>query len=81
MGDYSASKHELDAYNWCVKNNIKISPSASTRDQYPTSWYLIIDIDGRINKSPETYGSLDIWGKLYEYYKYYYNKYLNENKI
>ena len=34
-----------------------------------------IKINNKTHRSPEPYGSITIWIKLYEYYKYYYNKY------
>jgi len=35
--------------------------------------------NGRVNTDPNDYKKVDIWAKMYEYYKYYKDKY--ENKI
>jgi len=76
MGLYVPTKEEETAYKWCIRNNIKISPWA--RDLQ--SWYISVIIgNGKNNVSPEYYERIDIWEKMYEYYKYYYNKY--EKKI
>ena len=37
-----------------------------------------IQINNKKHRSPQTYGSVAIWIKMYEYYKYYYNKYANK---
>jgi len=75
MGTYMPTSEETKAYQWCINNGIFISPSATGK----ASWYIEISIGGKTNKSPETYGKTDIWIKLYEFYKYYYDKY--EKKI
>ena len=39
---------------------------------------LILNLTIKSNRSPETYGKVTIWIKLFEFYKYYYNKYANK---
>ena len=34
-----------------------------------------IKLNNNIHKSPTPFGKTVVWIKLYEYYKYYYNKY------
>tara|TARA_R110002074_G_scaffold87597_2_gene193229 strand:- start:226 stop:477 length:252 start_codon:yes stop_codon:yes gene_type:complete len=75
MGDYTPSVEEFRAYVWCIKNNILISPLAIREAR----WAIEISNKGIINTDPTDYKKIDIWIKIYEYYKYYYNKY--ENKI
>ena len=62
---------ETEAYRWCINNGIYISPFANGEG----AWYVDITINGKTNRSPEVYGKVTIWIKLYEFYKYYYNKY------
>jgi len=38
-------------------------------------WYVEIDIRGKTYKSPETYTPTTIWEKIFEYRRYYYEKY------
>ena len=75
MGDYLPSKEEYEAMRWCINNNIKIYPIPESSIR----WFVEIDINGKKNKSPESFAKTIIWQKIYEYHKYYYKKY--ENKI
>lgn len=61
------------AYRWCLKNNIRISPRAKANN----AWFIEIENHGKIHTSPETYGKTEIWNKIFEYCKYYFNKYNN----
>ena len=63
-------EEEWVAYRWCVRNNICISPKAKNN----TEWYIDIVNNGKTHTSPETYGKNDIWTKIFEYSKYYYDK-------
>ena len=58
------------AYRWCVRNNIAISPKAKST----TAWYVDIKNKGKTHTSPETYGKTEIWEKIFEYCKFYYDK-------
>ena len=71
MGYYMPTMQETEAYRWCINNGIYISPFANGEG----AWYVDITINGKTNRSPEVYGKITIWIKLYEFYKYYYNKY------
>tara|TARA_R100001463_G_scaffold50446_2_gene100690 strand:+ start:3069 stop:3338 length:270 start_codon:yes stop_codon:yes gene_type:complete len=65
------------AHLWCFKNNIFITPvETGYRNRM---WNLEIQLGKKTFKSPEAYGPTDVWEKMYEFYKYYYNKY--EKKI
>ena len=74
MGQYVQTDEELEAYSWCIKNGIHISPLA--KDE--TNWFIEITINNKTNRSPETYKKVVIWEKLFEYYLYYYEKYKNK---
>ena len=75
MGDYLPTEEEKKAMVWCIDNRVcKISPLAATPGQ-ASEWHLEIWTGSKWNKSPETYGPTEIWKKLYEFYKYYYEKY------
>lgn len=73
MGRYYATSIELDAAEWCIKNNIHISPIK--KSYLESLWYIEIIIKGKKNKSPEAFGPIVVWQKLYEYASYYYDKY------
>jgi len=71
MGTTSYNEEDWEAYRWCVRNNIAIAPKAKST----TEWYATVRIgNGKTNVSPETYKKTEIWIKLFEYCKYYYDK-------
>lgn len=61
-------------YRWCINNGIVIMPVADLKD----NWHIRITINGKTSTSPQRY-SEDIWEKVHEFYKYYYDKYYKEN--
>jgi hypothetical protein len=74
MGNYMPTTEEMVAYRWCVNNGIYISPFANGEG----AWYIEIKLNNKVSRSPDAYGGVTIWIKLYEFYKYYYNKYANK---
>ncbi len=71
MGAYLPTSEETKAYHWCINNGIYISPFATGE----ATWYIYIEINKKTSRSPDSYGKDTIWIKMYEFYKYYYNKY------
>ena len=71
MGYFMATTVQRKHMQWCINNGIKISPFA--RNTY--EWYIDIDINNKKNKSPQVYTKKDLWEQIFNYYKYYYNKY------
>ena len=71
MGQYTPTSEEFKAYHWCINNGIYISPFATGEG----TWFIEIKISNKISRSPEAYSKDTIWIKLYEFYKYYYDKY------
>ena len=74
MGNYMPTTEEMVAYRWCVNNGIYISPFANGEG----AWYIEIKLNNKVSRSPDAYGGVTIWIKLYEFYKYYYNKYAHK---
>ena len=70
MGEPGHDVNDWKAYRWCVRNQIAISPKAYSA----TQWYVEIRNKDRTNISPDTYGKTEIWTKIFEYCKYYYDK-------
>jgi len=52
------------------RQDIAISPKAKSAVQ----WFVDIRNKGKTSTSPETYGKTEIWQKIFEYCKYYYDK-------
>lgn len=71
MGAAPFDDESWEAYRWAINNDILISPKAVTE----AKWYIVIENKGKINLSPEPYGKTEIWTKIFEYYKFYFNKY------
>jgi hypothetical protein len=71
MGEYIADEKEWEAYRWCIRNNIFIAPKALTEAR----WSIVITNKNITHEDPNSYTKTVIWEKIYEYYKYYYNKY------
>lgn len=71
MGSYTRTNEENEAYIWCIKNKILISPLAKSS----TEWYIEIILNGKASKSPLTYKKVEIWKQLFSFYLYYYKKY------
>lgn len=78
MPDYLASDEERKWYNFCVKNDIRISPYGIQDDN--DRWHIAINI-GPYKKyekphlSPSKYCRKTIWPEYYKMCKYYYEKY------
>ena len=70
MGDTGYNAEDWEAYRWCVRNDIAIAPKAMSAVQ----WFIDIRNKGKTSTSPETYGKTEIWTKIFEYCKYYYDK-------
>ena len=74
MGNYMPTVLETEAYRWCINNGIYISPYC--KENF-VSWYIDIEINGKVNRSPKFFNEKELWEKIFEYYKYYYKKYAN----
>ena len=73
MGQYHGyiGKKDFKHMRWCINNEIKISPTAFSTYE----WYIDIEINNKKNRSPQVYTKKDLWEQIFNYYKYYYNKY------
>ena len=76
MGTYETTELDHKAIDWCIRNNIKIAPFAKQAG----AWYIDITINGKTTRSPHVYTKDIIWEKIYEYYRYYYEKYFRDSK-
>jgi len=72
MVEYIKRLKEENARLWCINNDINISTRKSSTS---TEWFIIVDIKGKKNKSPQTYPSDKVWGEIFNFYVYYYEKY------
>ena len=58
---------------WCMNNSIVVSfsPIWDSEDD----WTIDIKINNKSSVDPNTYTGEEVMAKVYEYYKYYYDKY------
>ena len=59
--------------SWCMNNSIVVgfSPIWDSQDD----WTIDIKINNKSSVDPNTYNGEEVMAKVYEYYKYYYDKY------
>jgi len=73
------TKQDMKHVGWCTNKGIKIAviPNWETNGE----WQVELNIKKNIHLDPAKYQVAEAYKKMYEYYKYYYDKYkLNTNK-
>ena len=68
----------MKAYSWCLDHGITIGMFATSPGFGNRHWEIEITIDNKKKKSPREYGPDELYPKVFELYKYYYNKYKDE---
>ena len=81
MPSYARSPEEEVAYQWCIKNSIKIAPFAASSDKGNDSWWIDIETNNLTKRSPYKYNRDQIWSKIFELYVFYYKKYGLRNTV
>ncbi len=75
FGGYYRTPEEHKAMVWCIKNEIVVAPLAADKVvANPQNFYIDIIIQGRLNRSPNTFKARELWPQIYKYYLYYYAK-------
>lgn len=78
MPDYNATEDEIKARDFCINNNIRISPLGMKEDS--SKWKIGINIGPykkgeKPNIAPHIYDKDTIWVEYFNFCKYYYDKY------
>ena len=68
----SWNEQEMKIIGWCLQNNINIGISPDWKDDLQR-WQIEININGKVHTDPNRYNG-NVLDKMYEYYKYYYDK-------
>ena len=68
-GSHPYTAEDMKRVSWCINNNIRIATVPVNGE-----WSVEINLNGSINLDPKTYNGYDAQTKMYEYYKYYYDK-------
>ena len=66
-------KDEMKIVGWCLQNKIGVGISPDWKHEL-NKWQIDISINGNIHTDPNRYDDEVVLNKLYEYYKYYYDK-------
>ncbi len=80
MGTYFPTANELEAWDWCVKNNIRISYKPESTGASPKCWYITI-VNGpykkgeKVHISPDCYKAGECQAQMYKTCLYYYDKF------
>tara|TARA_Y100001972_G_C7400366_1_gene208275 strand:- start:202 stop:480 length:279 start_codon:yes stop_codon:yes gene_type:complete len=64
---------QMKVVGWCMSNNINIGITPDFGGEF-NLWQIEIRINGTLHVDPKRYDK-DVLDKVYEYYKYYYDKY------
>ena len=67
---YPYTRADMKRVQWCLNRKIKIAVIPSG-----TEWQVEITIDKSVNLDSNIYRAKEAYKKMYEYYKYYYDKY------
>ena len=72
--DVKWTAEDKEAYRWCVNHGIKIGVLANQPGYDVGSWKIRIVANNKEMISPGEYRKHEILPKLFEMYRYYYNK-------
>ena len=67
------SNEEMKVIGWCLQNNIGVGISPDWKHDL-NKWQIDISINGNVHTDPSRYDDEVVLNKLYQYYKYYYDK-------
>jgi|TARA_Y100000289_G_scaffold8375_1_gene7432 hypothetical protein len=73
-GYYPYTDEQIKMAGWCLNNGIAIAVSPDWQGS-ALDWIIEITIKGNTHVDPTKYKQKEVLPKMYEYYKYYYDKY------
>ena len=68
-GSHPYTMEDMKRVGWCINKNIKIAVIPSG-----TQWQVELNINNKVHLDPKKYEGKEATEKMYEYYKYYYDK-------
>ena len=68
-GYHNYTHEDMKRVQWCLDKKIKIAVIPNG-----TKWQIELNINDKIHLDPETRQADEAYKKMYEYYKYYYDK-------
>ena len=76
QGFLTYTKQDMKHVCWCHRKNIKIAVIPNW-DGSSDEWKIELNINKKIHIDPKVYKDKEALAKMYEYAKYYYDKYRN----
>ena len=71
---YDQTEEDRKAYSWCVNHGIKIGMLAVAPGFDNAAWKIRVVANGKETISPRDYNKREILPKLFELYRFYYDK-------
>ena len=68
-GRHNYTREDMKRVNWCINKGIKIAVIPNG-----TEWQVEINLNKKIHLDSKIYKADEAYKKMYEYYKYYYDK-------
>ena len=68
-GSHPYTNEDMKRVNWCMNKGIKIAVIPNGID-----WQVELNINDKIHLDSKIYEANEAYKKMYEYYKYYYDK-------
>ena len=75
----SWSEDEMKIVGWCLTKGIKVGISPDWKHNLQ-HWQIEISINGRVHTDPNRYNDEEVYNKVNEYYKYYYDKNIQKSE-
>ena len=75
-GPHPYTPEDMKRVGWCMKKGIKIAIIPNWEGSND-EWRVELNIKKKIHLDPAIYMADEAYVKMYEYYKYYYDKYRN----
>ena len=73
-GAHPYTQQDMKHVGWCIRHGISISVDPYWEGKMD-DWRIELRINGKIHLDPKIYEVKEAYIKMYEYYKYYYDKY------
>ena len=68
-GQHNYTREDMKRVNWCLRNGIKVAVIPNG-----TKWQVEVNLNKTIHLDSKIYEAKQAYEKMYEYYKYYYDK-------
>ena len=68
-GQHNYTRADMKRVNWCMNKGIKVAVIPNG-----TKWQVEVNLNKKIHLDSKVYEAKEATEKMYEYYKYYYDK-------